>query len=343
MILFTTNPGIEDIAADEIKAKLKASIEEIRENHGRIIARVDEDYLDVIERLRSIYRARILLARGRICPEKKCLKDLAQVIGDSRAYEYLSRDSSFAVRVNRAGSHEFNSMEIARIAGDAIIEATIRHRGFRPRVDLDYPSTIIAVDVIEADVIVSLELSGDLSWHRRGYRLYDHPAALKPTLAYAMLVLSGVSDKETLVDPMCGGGTIVIEAAYMLEDSRLYCMDKNPKYISGAQLNAMAALVDKRIVFLVGDATRLSSYIGEADVIVSNPPYGIRLGSPKPVRKTYSEFIREAARVARKSIVLITPEHEFVKKILMENGWRIVHERRVAHGDLYPHIIVGRP
>ncbi len=342
-VLFTTNPGIEDIAADEIRARLRASIEEVRENHGRVIAKVREEYLDLIEELRSIYRARIVLRRGRICAEMICLRDLAQIVNDSGVHEYLSPDSSFAIRVNRAGLHEFNSMDIARVAGDAVIEAAVKYRGFRPRVDLDYPSIIISVDVIDSDVIVSLELSGDLSWHRRGYRIYDHPAALKPTLAYAMLILSSISDRDSLLDPMCGGGTIVIEAAYMLENSRLYCLDKNPRHINGAKLNAMAALVQNRISFFVGDATKLSRYIREVDVIVSNPPYGIRLGSPRQVRRVYSEFIKEAVSITNKSIVLITPDYDFVKKSLLDNGWRIFHERVVAHGNLYPHILVAKP
>jgi tRNA (guanine6-N2)-methyltransferase len=142
---------------------------------------------------------------------------------------------------------------------------------------------------------------------------------------------------------MCGGGTVPIDAAYMFEHSRLTCIDRNPRHIEGAKLNARAALVYPRIVFKVGDARRLTSLIGSADVLVSNPPYGIRLGSPRQVRRVYQEFLAEATKAITKSIVIITPEYRYAKRILEEHGWKIVHERRVAHGNLYPHILVAKP
>ena len=299
--------------------------------------------LDLVEDLRSVHRARIVLARARVCPEKHCLNDIKSLVASSGAEEYITPDGSFAVRVTRSGSHEYHSLDIARAAGDAVIEAALEKRGFRPRVDLDYPSTIIAVDVINDEATVSIELGGDLSWHRRGYRIYDHPAALKPTLAYAMIRLSQAVDGDTIIDPMCGGGTVAIEAALLFESSKQICMDMNPRHIEGARLNAAAALVHPRIRFIVGDATKLTSYVSEADVLVSNPPYGIRLGSPRQVRRVYRAFLREATRVVKKSITIITPEYRFARAVLEEQGWRIIHERRVSHGNLYPHIIVATP
>jgi len=342
-LILTTNPGIEDITAEEARAKLGAEIVSVKEGLGRVIVRVRDEYLEHIRLLGSVHRAHLLLARGSICPEASCLDTVRSIVAESGAVDFLVPTGSFAVRVNRVGSHEYRSLDVARVAGDAVIAAAVEKRGWRPRVDLDYPSTIIHIDVIEREILVSIELGGELSWHRRGYRVYDHPAALKPTLAYAMIMLSGARDGDHLVDPMCGGGTVAIEAAYMFEDSRLTCIDRNPRHIAGARLNARAALVHRRIRFLVGDARRLSGLVDGADVLVSNPPYGIRLGSPRQVRRVYREFLREATRVFRKSITIITPEYEYAKRVLEENGWKIVHERRVAHGNLYPHIIVAAP
>ena len=342
-ILFTTNPGIEDIAAEEATAKLGASVEEIREGHGRVIASIRDEDLELLSTLRSIHRAHLLLARGKICPEKHCLNEIESLIEDSGVADHLLPTGSFAVRVNRVGEHEYRSPDIARAAGDAVIKAAMEKRGWRPRVDLDYPSTVITVDIIHDEAFIALELGGELSWHRRGYRVYDHPAALKPTLAYAMLVLSNPHDGDHIIDPMCGGGTVAIEAAYILEHSKITCMDKNPRHIEGARLNARAALVYPRIHFKVGDARRLSSHIDSADILVSNPPYGIRLGSPRQVRKVYNDFLREAAKTIKKRITIITPEHRYAKQVLTEAGWKIIHERRVAHGNLYPHILVAAP
>ncbi len=342
-LILTTNPGIEDIVAEEAAAKLGAELIEAREGHGRVVVSVDEDNIYLVDELRSIHRARLLLAKGGVCAARSCLDEVYRLVLESGVEDYLTPDSSFAVRVTRAGSHEYTSLDIARVAGDAVIEAARRRRGFRPRVDLDYPSLIVAVDVVNEEATVSIELGGDLSWHRRGYRIYDHPAALKPTLAYAMIILSGAVDGDHIMDPMCGGGTVAVEAALIFESSPVTCMDKNPRHIHGARMNAAAALVGNRIRFLVGDATRLSSYVESVDVVVSNPPYGIRMGSPSKVRRVYEGFVDEAARVVRKRIVVITPEYNYFRRLLEARGWKIVHERRVAHGNLYPHIIVAEP
>ncbi|BEP18121.1 tRNA (guanine(6)-N2)-methyltransferase [Pyrofollis japonicus] len=342
-VIFTTNPGIEDIAADEISAKLGARIIDIRKGLGRVVATVPRDSIELIETLRSIHRARILVSRGKVCAEQQCLNGLKKVVTHPDLTKYITPLTSFAIRAERSGLHEYTSLDIARVAGDAVIELVSKAFSERPPVDLDYPSIIVAVDVINEDVLVSIELGGDLSWHRRGYRIYDHPAALKPTLAYAMLVLSGARDGDVILDPMCGGGTVAIEAAYLFEDSEIICMDKNPRHIRGAKLNAKAAQVYQRIRFIVGDARKLSSYIDEADVVVSNPPYGIRLGSPHEVRRVYRDFLQEAVSVVRKSIALITTEHIVVKEVVSKNRWRIVEDRIVSHGNLHPHIIVASP
>ncbi len=340
--LFTTNPGIEDIAAEEISAKLGAIILEQRRGKGRVIASVPLANLEFVDSLRSIHRARILLYKGSICEKKECLELIKEIIRRTNIPRYVTPLTPFAIRAERVGEHDYSSLDIARVAGDTVIEVVKKIHGERPRVDLDYPSVIVVVDVINDELYISLELGGDLSWHRRGYRIYDHPAALKPTLAYAMLRISSAVDGDTILDPMCGGGTVAIEAAYLLESSRIICLDKNPRHIMGARLNARAALVEPRIEFIIGDATRLSRYVDQVDVVVSNPPYGIRMGSPREIRALYKRFLEEAIKVVDKSITIITTEHVVVKQVLGKYGWEVVEDRIVAHGNLHPHIIVAK-
>ncbi|ABM81468.1 THUMP domain-containing protein [Hyperthermus butylicus] len=280
-LLLTTNPGIEDIAAHEAEAKISARLLEARDGFGRLYVEVDEDMLEFVEEMRSIHRAVIVLAESNVCPARSCLEKVYEIVKGSGVDFYVTPWTSFAVRAERAGTHEYTSLDIARVAGDAVIDAVKSRYGVRPPVDLDYPAVVVAVEVIEDNIMVGIDIGGELSWHRRGYRIYDHPAALKPTLAYAMLLLSGAADGDTVMDPMCGGGTIAIEAAYIFEDSRIICMDKSRRHIEGAVLNARAAMVEKRIEFIVGDATKLRRYVSSVDVLVSNPPYGIRARQPE--------------------------------------------------------------
>ncbi len=341
-LLLTTNPGIEDVVSAEARAKLDALVVDERRGRGRVIVEAPDGNLYLVEQLRSVHRARILIGWGRTCPHTSCLDDIKGLILDSDVHRYVNPETPFAVRVERAGEHEYTSLDVARIAGDAVIEAVRGRYGVRPPVDLDYPSVIIAVDVIFDEVFVGVELGGDLSWHRRGYRVYEHPAALKPTLAYAMIYISGMADGDTLLDPMCGGGTIPIEAAYIFETSRLICMDFNPRHVEGAMMNAIAANVLPRLKFVVGDARKLTSYFqrGQVDVIVSNPPYGIRLGNPRQVHELYKRFLLEVAKLEPRTTTLITTEHAYVKEVAEEVGLRLAHERTVAHGGLWPKIVV---
>ena len=340
LLLLTTNPGIEDIAAWEARHRLGARIVEERRLRGRLVVEIDEDNLYLVEYMRSIHRPRILLYQSTICPKTQCLEEAVEkAVEEAGVEDYITPRTSFAVRAERAGDHEFSSLDIARIAGREIQEYVEKRSGGRPPVDLDYPNVIISVDVLFDKLYFSVELGGDLSWHRRGYRVYDHPAALKPTLAYAMLVISGARDGESILDSMCGGGTIPIEAALVYEESKLYCSDINPRHIRGAVLNAKAALVDNRVEFRVADARKLSRYYRAVDYIIANPPYGVRMGSPEPVRKMYREFMREAVKIVDKKIVLITTEHRVVVEEAEKHGWRVVENRTVAHGGLWLKIV----
>ncbi|AEM38044.1 rRNA (guanine-N(2)-)-methyltransferase [Pyrolobus fumarii 1A] len=338
-LIFTTNPGIEDIAAEEIAAKLNASIVSADKLRGRVIAKVAEDKLYRVDLLRSIHRARILLGETSVCRERACLEHIREFIETLPLSEYITPRVSFAVRAERVGEHEYTSLDIARVAGDAVINLVRSVYGERPPVDLDHPHVIIAVDVMFDKLYVSIELGGDLSWHRRGYRVYEHPASLKPTLAYAMLIISGVRDSEVVMDPMCGGGTIPIEALLFLEDARAICSDFNPLHIRGAKMNAMAARVYKRMKFYVHDARRISEVVKSVDRIVLNPPYGIRLGNPRDIRALYTDFLREISRLDFRRLVMITTEHVHVKNVAERIGLKIVHERVVAHGNLWPKIL----
>ncbi len=348
-LLFTVNPGLEDVAAEEIRAEVPEvrGIEEKR-MHGRVVVDtalpVDRRLLEALDRLRSIHRASILLASGTICGKPECLEVLGDAIAGSGLDTYITPATSFAVRAYRHGDHKYTSMDVARVAGDAVIRLVSERWGSRPEVSLNHPSVVVGIHVVGDEFYVALELSGDISGHRRGYRIYDHPAALKPTIAYAMLVLGGARDGEVLVDPMCGGGTIAIEAGMMFEDAEIVCIDKNPRHINGARLNAAAARLDTRIRFVVGDARRLEDYVDHVDRVVSNPPYGIRMGDPRSVRKLYSEFLESLSKVLVPggTATLITTEHQYVVEKAAEAGMSLADQRIVAHGDLWVKIVVLR-
>ncbi len=102
---------------------------------------------------------------------------------------------------------------VARVAKDAIVDAVRDATGDRPSVNLDDPDIIVRVSVSGRQGIVSLDASGRDSLHARGYRVEAGEAPLRETLAAGLIALTEWSPREALVDPMCGAGTLAIEAA----------------------------------------------------------------------------------------------------------------------------------
>ncbi|GAB6147613.1 methyltransferase [Stetteria hydrogenophila] len=348
-VLLTGNPGTEDVMAEEAVEELRASrVVEVRSGKGRVVVEAPGplDLLgDRLLSMRSIHSGILLLVEERVGPTLGDLERAAEAVARSELASYLPAGAAFAVRAERAGEgHEYTSMDIARLVGDAVIRACRERRGFRPEVRLNSPSVVVHASVVEDRFYAGILLTGERSRHRRRYRVYDHPAALKPTLAYVMLRLAGARDGDRIVDPMCGGGTVALEAAYLFEDSEITCMDKDPRHIHGARMNAVAARVEGRIRFLVGDARRMHEILGEAsaDVVVSNPPYGIRLGDPEAVRRLYRAFIPSLrlALAPGGRAALITTESDYMIELARRAGLRLAHVRRVRHGDLWASILV---
>ncbi len=135
---------------------------------------------------------------------------------------HFSGDTTFAVSctlVNATLDHShYASLKIK----DAVVDQFRKRTGERPDVDVRKPGFRINLHVEGTVATLALDLSGE-SLHRRGYRTSAGEAPLKETLAAAIVHLSGVhtnmSADYCLLDPMCGSGTLLIEAALIVEDS----------------------------------------------------------------------------------------------------------------------------
>ncbi len=105
-----------------------------------------------------------------------------------------------------------HSQYLSQKAKDAIVDQFRAKHGERPSVDLDRPTLRIHLHVFKDTCTVALDSSGE-SLHKRGYRDKTNLAPLNEVLAAGMILLSGWDKRSTFIDPMCGSGTILIEAA----------------------------------------------------------------------------------------------------------------------------------
>lgn len=135
-------------------------------------------------------------------------------------HEHLTEDTSFAVSCTLSGDSPITHSQYAALkVKDALVDHFRERTGKRPSVKTDRPGVQIHLHIEKNLATISLDLSGE-SLHRRGYRDKSGKAPLKETLGAAIVALSGwPGDPGTLIDPMCGTGTLLIEAALMFGDS----------------------------------------------------------------------------------------------------------------------------
>lgn len=141
-------------------------------------------------------------------------KGLYRLVQEVDWRPYLRLRQTFAIDAT-VNSRFFNHDKyVALKTKDAIADQFRAHFGQRPSVDVDNPDLRLHVHVQEDQVTISLDSSGD-SLHKRGYRQRKVSAPLNEVLAAGLIALSGWPADRTFIDPMCGSGTLLIEAALM--------------------------------------------------------------------------------------------------------------------------------
>ena len=214
-LFVTGHKGFETLLFRELRTLLGGSEATLEKRYGgvEIVAGLDAVYrLCLHSRLAN--RVFCELARVRVEDEAQLYNAVAAIDWS----QHLDSEGSLAVSATLSGSKLTHSHFVALRVKDAIVDQFRERSGTRPSVEKNQPDIQVHVNIHQDQANISLDLSGD-SLHRRGYRLEHTGAPLKEHLAAALLIQAGWNDEgsETrrLVDPMCGSGTFVIEAAMM--------------------------------------------------------------------------------------------------------------------------------
>ncbi len=125
---------------------------------------------------------------------------------------HFDNDKTFAIHSVLNSPYFNHSQYVSFKTKDAIVDQFRKKTGRRPSVDTQNPDIVFNVHVYNDEFTISLDSTGD-SLHKRGYRDVGHLAPLNEVLAAGMILLSGWDKEQTLLDPMCGTGTILFEAA----------------------------------------------------------------------------------------------------------------------------------
>jgi len=338
-LMVTTVPGIEDIVLKEASEKLNLLDSQLKFGGvgGRVYLEILEDDVQKLFKMRSIEHIIQIIETFTVKGKKSGLDEIYRGV-----YRLLiPLGSTFRVTCERIGSHEYTSMDVQRVAGQAVVDK------YGTKVNLKNPETIVRVDVAHDLCIVGIQLTRT-SLRIRYPRVFQHPSALNPVIAYAMLRYVDVQSGDRILDAFCGGGTIVIEAAQVWDSLEAIGLDISPKSIQGAQKNSEAAKVKSKVKFILGDATRLEKFLPEGlkvDKAVSNLPFGIRSGRLKSLPRIYSGFLRSLRPFLKETskVCLLTIHRGLLKSISERLGYEMLESRQITNGGLTAYIMLLKP
>uniref|UniRef100_A0A667X687 THUMP domain containing 3 n=1 Tax=Myripristis murdjan TaxID=586833 RepID=A0A667X687_9TELE len=248
----------------------------------------------------------------------------------------------FRVTCSRAGDkHSFSSNEAARDFGGAVQEF------FQWKADMTKFDIEVLLNIHNQEVVIGIALTEE-SLHRRTITHFG-PTTLRSTLCYGMLRLCKPQASDIILDPMCGTGAIPLEGALEFHNSFYIAGDNNDMAVSRTLNNIChiqkrredkGSVPGLRIDTVQWDLCHLPVRTSSVDIIVTDMPFGKRMGSKKKNWDLYPSCLREMARVCRPGsgkAVLLTQDKKCFSKALSRMGglWRKLHTVWVNVGGLH--------
>ncbi len=375
----TCSKGVEDLVQKELE---QLNITETKLHTGGVAFTGD-----IISGLKaclwSRVASRILLQLKTF--EISCDEDLYSEIISINWSDHFSEDNTLAIDCFSSHSIVSNSHYATLRVKDAIVDQFKQNTGQRPTIDRENPDIRINVYLSDKECLLYLDLSGD-ALHKRGYRQTAGSAPLRETLAASMLYRAKWSDYYEqglpFYDPMCGSGTLIIEAAMMaaniapgllrhntgrkfgfshwkpfvlqqqdseqwdeiILDARqkkqkglrslpIICgCDNSEELVGIARNNIKNAELPSFIKISLQDATKNLTPSTEAvGLVVTNPPYGKRIGQVQMLRTLYHRFGQQLkANFDGWTVAIITTEQELAKSL----GLRAFRKNTLFNGAL---------
>ncbi|MFZ5940692.1 MAG: THUMP domain-containing class I SAM-dependent RNA methyltransferase [Bacteroidota bacterium] len=201
-----TLKGLEEVLADELRSIGADDV--VAVNRGVDFSGNKAMMYKANFCLRTALRVLMPVATFRAFDDKRLYAAARKI----RWSDYLDNSMTFAIDTVSFSEVFRNSNYITLRIKDAIVDSFRETTGSRPDISLDNPDIRINVHLSGDRFTVSLDSSGE-SLHKRGYRQFNHPAPLSEVLAAGIILLSGWKGEKTFLDPMCGSGTLAIEAA----------------------------------------------------------------------------------------------------------------------------------
>lgn len=306
-LVVKTFKGLEDVLFQELK-DLGAS--DLKKGNRMVEFKGDKTMMYKANfHLRTALRVLKPIASFEVKDENELYKAIQNTNWD----EYFDLKDTFAIDSVVNSEHFSHSKYVALKAKDAIVDQFREKYQKRPYVETEDPDIRISIHISHNICNVSLDSSGD-SLHKRGYRIRTTKAPINEVLAAGMILMSGWDHKSPFIDPMCGSGTLLIEAAMiankippgiyrqkfgfeswkdfdndLLEEIYEEGSDEevNPIQIIGSDVSEIAIRFAKENISNAGLKRKIELNIKPIEsfdpveaskgVVITNPPYGERI------------------------------------------------------------------
>ena len=359
-LIATATFGLEAVVKREIQ---NLGYRILRSEDGKITYLGDERAI-VRSNLWLRSADRVLLKMGEFPATE--FEDLFQQTKALPWEELIPIDGKFTVTCTSVKSRLHSVPSCQSIVKKAVVERLKEYYciDLFPETGAEYT---IKVTLLKDIAVLTVDTSGR-GLHKRGYRVSDVAAPLKETLAAGLVQLSFWREGRLLVDPCCGSGTIAIEAAMIGRnlapglgrefasegwelipdqlwkeerkaaygavkydaDVRIAASDIDNRAVSAARSNAVEAGVDDVISFSRMDMKNLTA-AEENGIIITNPPYGERIGSRRQIDEIYAKYRSFLTENPDWSLFLLTADKEAEGKILNRPADR---RRKLYNGRL---------
>ena len=283
--------------------------------------------------------------------------------------QYMTAKTTFLIDATVYSDIFRHSQFVTYRVKDAIVDWWMEHGGVRPSVQLANPDIYLNVHISGDIVTLSLDSSGE-SLHKRGYRVANTQAPINEALAAGMLLLAGWKGQGDFYDPMCGSGTLLIEAALIArniapgiyrkgfafekwanfdadlfediysDDSRerdfnhkIYGSDAGFYAVQAAMKNVQSANLQRDIEVkqIRVQELKLADKDTNGAMVMMNPPYGERLSQDKDVLRLYQDMGTTLKHQFSGATAWIISSNEDALKCV---GLRPAKRIRLVNGDL---------
>lgn len=359
-IYATLGVGLDQIVSREL-ASIGIRVARIEPGRARFDGELDDIYRALIHS-----RCASRIVRELELKEIDSEEDLYDVVRTIEWTRWMTADTTFRVHFNVHSSLLRNTRFGLYRIKDAICDHVKDRTGRRPSVATDSPDIYVTCYLENRRFSVGLDAAGE-PLHMRGYRSAQHETSLREHLAAAMVLQAGWDSSQPLHDPFCGAGTILTEAAMIATRTppshwreRFGCMGwpdydarrfgelrqqaeaaterPNGLRISGADIAQAAVEQAKRNVAAAGfeeliDVRRrdvADMELEPGSLVVTNPPYGVRVGELDALRKTWRAFRERVLASPGSRVAVIAAEDAFEK----EFGLRPFKRNRMNNGPI---------